>query len=107
MTRESSCVVSIRVSCSLLAHVAVLGFLPVLEGFLDLVLQVAKVHHVVLDLVDGQFDKHTGDLWRLFISDELLDILVDAATNLLLHVRVVWVQGWDVLGGLGKILLTD
>lgn len=78
-----------------------------LEGFFDLVLQVAKVHHVVLDLVDWQFDQHTSDLWCLFISNELLDVLVDAATNLLLHVRVVWVKGWDEFGCRSEVLLTD
>jgi len=98
--------VSISVRRSL-AHVVALGFLPVLKGLLDLVLQVAKVHHVVLDLVDGELDEHTGDLGCLFISDESLDVLVDAATDLLLHVRVVGVQGWDILGSLSQVLLAD
>merc|ERR1719327_2230495 len=105
--RESSSKVSISVRRSLLSHVLALGFLPVLEGLLDLVLQVAEVHHVVLDLVDWELDEHTSDLGCLLVADELLDVLVDAATDLLLHVRVVGVEGWDVLGSLSEILLAD
>ena len=59
------------------------------ECFLYLVLQVVEVHHVLLDLVDWQLNKHTSDLGGLIITDELLDVLVDATTNLLFQVRVV------------------
>lgn len=88
--------------CSLL-----LGVLPVVVGLLDLHLEVVPVHHVLLDLVDWQLDEHTGDLGSLVVADEALHELVDASTDLLLQVRVVWVKGWNVLGRGGKVSLLD
>lgn len=92
---------------SLLLHVLLLGILPMVEGLLDLHLEVAPVHHVLLDLVDWQLDEHTRDLWSLVVANEALDVLVDAATDLLLQVWVVWVQGWDVLGRGLQVPLLD
>ena len=82
-----------------MSHLLLLGILPVVEGFLNLDLEVLVVSHVLLDLVDWKLNEHTSDLWCLFVTDELLHVLVDATTNLLLQVRVVGVQGWDVLQG--------
>lgn len=77
------------------------------ECLLNLHLEVVEVHHVVLDLVDWKFDKHTSDLWCFIITNELLDIFVDATTDLLLQVRVVGVQSWDILQGRLGISLSN
>jgi len=69
----------------------------VLKSLLDLHVQVVPVHHVLSDLVDWQLNEHTGDLWCLVVTNDHLDELVDAATDLGLQVGVVWVEGWDVL----------
>lgn len=78
-------------------HLIFLGVLPVLECLLDLHVQVVPVHHVLSDLWNWQLNEHTGDLWRLVVTNDHLDELVDAATDLGLQVRVVWVEGGDVL----------
>lgn len=75
-----------------------------LEGLLDLHLEVVEVHHVLLDLVDWQLDQHTGDLWSLVLTNEMLHVLVDAATNLLLQVRVLRRHSVDVFHGTLLIL---
>ena len=82
---------------SLVLHLLLLSVLPVLECLLDLHVEVVPVHHVLSDLVDWQLDEHTSDLWSLVVTNDHLNILVDAATDLSLQVRVVWVQGWDIL----------
>jgi len=79
----------------------------VLKSLLDLVLEIDEVRHVISDLVDRELDQHTSDLGGLLVSDKTNNVLIDAATNLLLHVRVVGVQGWDELRGLSQILLTN
>jgi hypothetical protein len=58
--------------------------LPVLQGLLNLEVEVVEVTHVGLDLVERQLDQHTGDLWRLFVTNKLLHELVDGVTNLVL-----------------------
>jgi hypothetical protein len=92
---------------SVWTHAIFLSVLPMVESLFNLHLEVVEVGHVLLDLWNWQLDKHTGDLGGLLIADELLNELVDAATDLLLQVRVVWVQGWDVLHGLGGVLLSN
>jgi len=88
-------------------HAILLGVVPVVKGLTDFVLQVVVVLHVLLDLRNWQLDEHTGDLWCFVLTDESLNELVDATTDLVFHVRVVWVQSWDVLHGLGLISLSD
>jgi len=77
----------------------------VVESLLDLGLKVVVVSHVLLDLGDWKLNEHTSDLWSLVFTDEMVNILVDATTNLLLQVRVVWIQSWDKLHGGSLILL--
>merc|ERR1711871_1136296 len=84
--------VSFDLSFSLVLHLILLGILPVLEGLLDLHVQVVPVHHVLSDLVNWQLNEHTGDLWCLVVTNDHLDVLVDATTDLSLQVRIVWVE---------------
>ena len=58
-------------------------------GFLDLHDKVVVGEHVLLDLLDWELDEHTGDLWRSFVSDEVLDEWEDGFTDSLLQVRVL------------------
>jgi len=74
-------------------------------SLLDLELKVVEVAHVGLDLVEWQLDQHTRDLWCLFVTDQLLDVLVNSMSNLVLKMWVLWRDGWDVLGGIKLILL--
>jgi hypothetical protein len=84
-----------------------LRVLPVLQGLLNLEVEVVEVTHVGLDLVERQLDQHTGDLWRLFVTNKLLHELVDGVSNLVLQVRVVWLDGRDELGSLLQVSLSD
>lgn len=78
-----------------------------IEGLLNLHVQGIEVHHVLLDLVDRQLNQHTGDLRSLVVTNNLLDVLVDDTTDLLLHVRVVGIQGWNVFGCRLNVSLLD
>lgn len=77
------------------------------KGLSDLVLQVVVIAHVLFDLGNWQLNEHTGDLWCFVLTNESLNELVDATTDLVFHVRVVWIQSWDVLHGLVLISLSD
>ena len=81
--------------------------LPVFHSLLNLEFEVVEVTHVSLDLVNWQFNEHTGDLWRLFVTDKLLDELVDGMTNLVLQVRVLRGNGWDESGSLLLVSLSN
>jgi len=61
-------------------------------GLLDFAYKSFVVLHVLSDLVDWEFDEHTGDLWSSLITNEGLDISIDDLSDLLL---VVWVSLGD------------
>jgi len=92
-----------------LAHLLLvsLSVLPVLHGLLNLEVEVVEVTHVGLDLVERQFNEHTGDLWRLLVTNELLNELVDGVTNLILQVRILRRNGWDESGSLLLVSLSN
>lgn len=74
-------------------------------SLLDLEFKVVEVAHVSLNLVEWQLNEHTGDLRCLLVTDQLLDILVNGVSNLVLKMWVLWGDGWDILGGIKLILL--
>lgn len=84
-----------------------LGVLPVFHSLLNLEFEVVEVTHVCLDLVNWQFNKHTGDLWRLFVTNKCLNELVDGMTDLVLQVRVLRGNGWDESGSLCLVSLSN
>ena len=79
----------------MLLHLLALGVIPVVQGFLDLELEVLEIAHVGLDLVQGQLDEHTSNLGCLLVADKLLHVRVDAVPNLVLQVRVLRKDSWD------------
>ena len=52
--------------------------------------------HDKLDILDGQVDEHTSDLWGLW-SNNLGDVLVEDSANLILVVGVLWYDSRDDL----------
>jgi len=58
-------------------------------GFLNLHHEVVVGEHVLLDLLNWELDKHTGDLWHSLVSYEVLDEWEDSLTNSLFQVRVL------------------
>lgn len=84
-----------------------LSILPVLQSLLDLELQIVEVTHVGLDLVKWQLNEHTGDLWRLFVTNKRLNELVNGVSNLVLQMRVLRRNGWDESGSLLRVSLSN
>jgi hypothetical protein len=77
-----------------------------LVGFLDSLGEGVEGLHVLLDLLNWEFDEHTGDLWGLLLTDDHLNVVEDEVTNLLLHVWVSLLDGVDQSrGGLEVLLL--
>lgn len=103
-----SCLLRLSFS-SELAHLLLvsLSVLPVLHSLLNLEVEVVEVTHVGLDLVERQFNEHTGDLWRLLVTNKSLDELIDGVTNLILQVRILRRNGWDESGSLLLISLSN
>ena len=60
-----------------------------------------KTLQVFFDLVHWKFDKHTGNLWGLVNSDDLLNVVVNQMANLFFQVWVSLLDGWDELNGFG------
>jgi len=103
-----SCLLRLSFS-SELAHLLLvsLSVLPVLHSLLNLEVEVVEVTHVGLDLVERQFNEHTGDLWRLLVTNKSLDELIDGVTNLILQVRILRRNGWEISGSLLLISLSN
>ena len=59
-----------------------------LRGLLDTSLEERPVLHDQLDVLNGQIDQHTSDLWSL-CADEIVDMLVQYRANLVFVVRVL------------------
>lgn len=57
-------------------------------GLLDFAYEGFVVLQVGSNLIDWKLDKHTGDLWSSFVTNELLDVTIDKLSDLLLVVRV-------------------
>lgn len=77
----------------------------VVSGLGDLHVKGIIAGQVLLDLVDGQVDEHTGDLRGKVGTNHLDDILVDALSNLTLEMRISLVNGGKDFGGLHQVLL--
>jgi len=73
-------------------------------SFLDFAAEVLIRAHVLLDLLNWELDKHTGDLWNSIVADELLDEWEDGFTNSFFQVWVSLRDGWDQLGGNLQVL---
>jgi len=70
-------------------------------SLLDTVAEVSPVGHHVLDVVQLEIDEHTSDLWSLLWSQELLDVLEEHVTSLVLVVWILDNHSWEDLVAVG------
>jgi hypothetical protein len=78
--------------------ISLLGLLRLVDqviSLLNLAAQVLVRAHVLLDLLDWQFDEHTSDLWNSIVTNEVLDEWEDGFTNSLFQVWVSLGDRWD------------
>lgn len=76
-------------------------------GLVNLLVEDLPLLQVLLDLWDWDLDKHTSNLWCSFLWNQEADILKDGLTNLILHVWVLLVTGWEDLGSSHDVSLLD
>lgn len=70
------------------------------RSFLDLGVESIEALHVLPDLLDWEFDKHTCDLWSSLRLDQHGDEFEDGLTNLVFQVWVLLSHRWQkLLGG--------
>lgn len=64
------------------------GLLEDEASLVDLLEELRVVEQVALDLLGGEVDEHTSDLWGIGLGGDSFNVLVDELTNLVLVVGV-------------------